>query len=318
MLATRVRRLSLPVLGIILLAIWTAPAGAVSGVVVGSGGAIELISTGAIRIRPRTGTGEVVCNITLRGSFESRLISITGEGARLGAVSGMSWAGCTGGEVEGVLNLAWPITLQRLDGVNPRIAVAERLTEATLRIAGAAVSLSRLGSGTRCLSGGAESEGIELTAPLTLSEGKYSEGSSTVSGTLLNHTEGCVDAVFSGTFGAPTPRQTLTFLAGGEVREAITPSPVEFGNVGAGGLAQRTATVSSTRGGRIEAISVSVGRYFGITDPNGCRGATLSAGGSCSFKVVVSAPAESGRELSDTVTVRIGSRTLEAAVRAST
>lgn len=317
MLSAVMRPLALAVL---TLAVSSAVAHAVSGVAMSPGGSIELVSSGAITIAPREGgEGRVTCALTLRGTLETRLVGIAGEGAQIGSISGMSWSGCSGGEVEGVLNLAWPITIQRLDGVDPRIAVAERLGEARLKISGMAVSLTRLGRGVLCLAGGGAGEGLELTAPLTLAEGAYSFGTATiVAGTLATHTEGCPDAIYSGRFAAFAPTQSFTFLAGGEVREGLSPSPLEFGTLAPGALAQRTMTISSTRGGRVESLGVRVGRYFGVTDPNGCRGRILAAGGGCSFRVIVAAPAEAGRALSDTVIVRLAGRVFEAAVNGST
>lgn len=184
------------------------------------------------------------------------------------------------------------------------------------------MSFSRLGAGTRCLYQETLRivEYIELSASLSGGP-NYSLGTSTVSQTdwFQGSGTGCPHSVrASGSFLSISATQTLAFLAGGEVREAITPNPVEFGNVGSGGLAQRTVTITSTRGGRIEEIAVRTGRYFAITDPNSCRGKTILSGGRCSFTAIVSAPAETGRELSDTVIVRLAGRSFEATLRAST
>jgi hypothetical protein len=85
-----------------------------------------------------------------------------------------------------------------------------------------------------------------------------------------------------------------------------------------GELAQRTVTIGSTAGGRIEEIVVTSQRYFAITDPNGCRGTTLAARGTCNINVLLSAPAEAGRSVTDTLTVRIAERRFEGTLRAST
>jgi len=111
---------------------------------------------------------------------------------------------------------------------------------------------------------------------------------------------------------------TLTFLVGGEVFEGLTPSPVEFGTLATRTLARRSVTISSTRGGRVESLQVSTGRYFAVVDPNGCRGTVLAEGGRCTVNVLVETPAETGRALSDTLTVTVAGRRFEATLRAST
>jgi hypothetical protein len=117
---------------------------------------------------------------------------------------------------------------------------------------------------------------------------------------------------------APSPTQVATFLPGNEVIDGFTPRPVVFGTVRAGELAQRTVTIGSAAGGRIEEIIVTSQRYFAITDPNGCRGTTLAARGTCGINVILSAPVESGRTVTDTLTVRIAERRFEGTLRAST
>ena len=116
MLGVVVRPLALAVL---VLGLASVSAQGVSGVATSPGGSIELVSSGAITVEPRGGgEGRVTCALTLRGTLETSLVAISGEGASIGSITGISWSGCSGGEVEGALNLAWPITIQRLDGIN--------------------------------------------------------------------------------------------------------------------------------------------------------------------------------------------------------
>jgi hypothetical protein len=117
---------------------------------------------------------------------------------------------------------------------------------------------------------------------------------------------------------APSPRQVATFLTGNEVIDGFTPSPVVFGTVSPGELRQIAVTIGSSAGGRIEEIVVTTQRYFAITDPNECRGRTLAARGTCDINVILSAPTEAGRSVSDTLTVRIAERRFAGTLRAST
>lgn len=256
------------------------------------------------------------CSITLRGTLETSLVVIESRFPQVGAISGMSWSGCTGGEIQGILSLPWPILLESLDHNESRLEIARSLREAIFRVSNIALALSRIGTGTNCLF---ISAALFFELPLTLTEGtSYTPGTATVTGTLTRNTEGCPAARLSGSFASTTPRQTYTFLVGNEVIEGVSPNPVEFGRVRAGGLAERSATISATREGLIEEIAVRTGTYFSIVDPNRCRGRQLLLGGSCNFTVVVSAPGETGRELSDTVIVRLAGRSYEAALRART
>jgi len=162
-----------------------------------------------------------------------------------------------------------------------------------------------------------------LTLRANLGRGEYGWQTSRGSFTLRGNTTRCSE--FWGptwtptlTTNLPVPAQTLILLAGGEVIEGLTPRPVEFGTLAPEGLAQRTVTISSLRGGRIESISVFEGRYFAFTDPNRCRGTVLPEGGSCTIRAIVSAPSESGTAVSDTLTAIVGGRTLQTTLRAST
>ena len=68
----------------------------------------------------------------------------------------------------------------------------------------------------------------------------------------------------------------------------------------------------------VNRISMVSGNYFAITDPNRCVGTRLAERGTCAFKVLLAAPGEAERALSDTVRVETTERTLEDTVRGST
>lgn len=96
------------------------------------------------------------------------------------------------------------------------------------------------------------------------------------------------------------------------------PSPVEFGRLATSTLDRRAVTVSSGAEARIETIRVRTGAYFAITDPNGCVGSRLSAGGRCTFNVIVETPSEAGTTLEDSVVITTNINTINDALRATT
>lgn len=272
------------------------------------------------------------CNLTLNGSFQSRLVSVTGEGAQFGNVSGMTASECTNLEegiaeyrISEVLNFPWMVTLQKFNGVNPRFPSVIGLTELTWRIRGISfrISSSFPGFFPPCLFGGS-SEILDVRQSLRLIRGfEYSlSPGSPVSFSFAGASPECerVASSLHGTFTleVPSPVQTLAVLPSGEVSEALAPNPVEFGVLPPLGLSQRSVVISSTRGGRVEGLAVTTGRYFAVTDPNGCRGTTLAEGGRCTVNVIVSAPAEAGAIASDTLNVTVGTTRMTATLRAAT
>lgn len=295
-------------------------AGAVSGVsMTGGGGAISL-------------TGEVVdseppiqCRVTLSGTLATSLVRISGEGTQVGSVNSLR-SSCAGEEpayvIRATLNLPWPIRLKQLDGVNPRFVTITGLSGATLDVSGISIQMApEFPISPTCLFGGSTAV-LELTPGLTGgSRGVY--GFTADEGILrLNASPAeCVEwwgSSISAIYGLSALGSVWTFLAGGEVLEQLTPSPVEFGTVAPSGIAQRQVTISTTRGGRVESMTVTTGRYFAVTDPNGCRGTVMAQGSTCVVTVTVTAPAEAGRAMSDTLTVVIAGRRLAVTLRATT
>jgi hypothetical protein len=286
-------------------------AGAVSGVSITPTGSTSVSGTLEL-LSPAWGT--IRCSTTFTGSFESRLVAITGE-TQIGNVTELRTSGCSGGSVRAVLGLPAPIRLKRLNENNPRYAVATRVSRATLSMAGLGFRVL-FSSGEECLIGGTEGFSTigstfervgETEYSMRVGFGLGSGGTCRLGGALM--------AFELGSF---SPSRTFTFLAGNEVIDGPTPNPTDFGTVEVGALRQRAVTIGSTRGGRIEEIVVTSARYFAITDPNGCRGSTLAEGGTCTINVILSAPTEAGRAVSDTLTTTIAGTRYEATLRAST
>lgn len=307
----------------LLLTLAVARASAVNAVLFRPGGAAtiagRLLDSGLI----------TECNVTLSGSFVAGTSAI--EGVRIGSASGMT-SECSETEtfshrITRVLSLPWPLRLQKLNGLNPRYAVASRITEATMQFGAFAIEIGsthREAEFGLCLFGG-ESEPFSFRVPLRLIRAtEYTWGGATGRSSVRETTSVCTEfwgrSRFEGPYSLepPVPTQTVIFTAGGEVIEGLTPSPVEFGVVATEGLARRTVTLTSAAGGSVEEIGVAAGRYFAVTDPNGCRGSVIAEGGRCTFNVLVAAPAEAGTALSDTLTARIAGRRFEVSLRAST
>jgi hypothetical protein len=285
-----------------LLVSWAVDAGAISGVRFNPGGSIT--QTGTFRV---IGSGEerVECPITLSGSFATTLVTVGETQPSVGSHTGLTSGTCTRGSIRTVLSLPSTFTLQSPTRTAPAGSIS------TMEL--------RSNVGIRVLfSGGFECllprliEGVSLEA---IGNNEY----------VLERAP-FVTSVECGAFGpfawfelnAPSPRQVATFLTGNEVIDGFTPRPVVFGTVSPGALDQETVTIGSSAGGRIEEIVVTSQRYFAITDPNGCRGRVLEARGTCNINVLLSAPTESGRTVTDTLTVRIAERRFEGQLRAST
>lgn len=316
-----------PCAAIGLLLCVQATALAVSGVRITPGGAITIRGSLAGTAPP------VACAVTLSGSLATTLVAISGEGAQVGSITGMT-SSCTKTTealfvISAVLNTPWPVRLKKLTGLNPRFALTTGQTEATLEIVGFSVNLFNrsyefsIPELKNCLFGGA-TEVMTLAPTLRVGIGRSEYTWQTGRGTaeLRDTTAVCRELwpTWTPTLATelPSTAQTLIFLAGGEVIEGLTPSPVEFGTLAPEGLAQRTVTISSLRGGRIESIAVNTGRYFTFTDPNGCRGTVLAEGGSCTIRAIVSAPSESGRAVTDVLSATVGGRRMETTLRATT
>lgn len=291
------RRHSLGLLAaLVLLAGWSASADAISGVRFSPGGSIT--QTGTLSVE-----SGVACPVTISGSFATTLVSIgEGETPVVGSVTGLSSGTCTRGSIRAILNL--PAAL-RMISPNRTVPAGAVSTMNLMTNMGIRVLLS---TGTECLAGSIN----WLPFLEALGNNEYTLGRS------FNFPAACGFGTMTLELTAPSPTQVATFLPGNEVIDGFTPRPVVFRTVSPGELSRQTVTIGSAAGGRIEEIVVTSQRYFAITDPNGCRGRTLEARGTCNINVILSAPAESGRSVSDTLTVRIAERRFEGTLRAST
>ncbi|HEX7291222.1 MAG TPA: hypothetical protein VF250_08865 [Conexibacter sp.] len=292
------------VVAIAIAVVVGAPASAiaVSGVTFTPGEA--LTQTGRLRVSGPSLETVVDCPITLSGSLATGLTAITSNETVIGTISGLSAGRCTTGSITTVLGLPASLRLNM-----SRETPAGSVSLLILRSPTLGVRV-RLSSGGECLASGFEAI---MERPTPLGNNEY---------TLVRSFD--IMRSCSGFYSwwielaAPTPRQVATFLTGNEVINGFTPTPVVFGTVGPGDLRQITVTIGSTAGGRIEEIVVTSQRYFAITDPNGCRGRTLEARGTCNINAILSAPTEAGRSVEDTLTVKIAERRFEGALRAST
>ena len=280
-----------------LLVGYSANASALTGVTFTPGEAITQTGIFKTGISPIT----VECPITLSGSFASGLTAIRG-GEVVGAITGWNTGTCTRGSIISVLNIPSPLRLMAPASTNPAGSVSSLQLSSNVGIR------VRLSTGGECLIP-AFTSNFMLEA---LGDNEYEVRRSLDGGLCGGSTPALVE------MSAPTPAQVATFLVGNEVIDGFTPRPLVFKTVRAGALAQRTVTIGSVAGGRIEEIVVTSQRYFAITDPNGCRGRTLAARGTCDINVLLSAPAEAGRVVTDTLTVRIAERRFEGTLRAST
>jgi hypothetical protein len=272
---------------------------AISGVSFSPGGSIT--QTGTFTVNDISGRA-VECPVTLSGSFSSTLVSVAETTPSVGSYTGLASGTCARGSITSVLNL--PSTLRMVGPA--RTAPAGNIVELLL--------MSSIGIRVRM------SSGIECLLPgwsAFMSAGALGNNEYSLERTTF-WTNECVSGAGIFSLAAPSPRQVATFLRGNEVINGFTPSPVVFGTVRVGELTQRTVTIGYSAGGRLEEIVVTTQSYFAITDPNGCRGRTLEARGTCDINVILSAPTEAGRSVSDTLTVRIAERRFEGTLRAST
>ncbi|MBS1870117.1 MAG: hypothetical protein JSS99_10660 [Actinobacteria bacterium] len=265
----------------------------------------SVTQTGTFRVT-RSGEGTVVveCPITLSGSFAEGLVAVReGEEPSFGSLSSLSSGSCTRGSITAILG--FPVSM-RWSSSSDTAPAGAMLQLSSLFI----VSIrARLSTGEEC-----RFEGLGVTFPLEgLGNNEYALGR----GSMPLFECGFV-YLPTVSFSAPSPSQVVTFLPGNEVINGFTPNPLVFGTVRAGELVQRTVTIGSSAGGRIEEIVVTSQRYFAITDPNGCRSRTLEARGTCNINVILSAPTEAGRAVSDTLTVRIAERRFSGTLRATT
>ncbi|MBS1870203.1 MAG: hypothetical protein JSS99_11115 [Actinobacteria bacterium] len=96
----------------------------------------------------------------------------------------------------------------------------------------------------------------------------------------------------------------------------VSPLPLEFGRVEGGTIGTRTVTLTGSRSGTtISGIRMRTGRYFSITDPNGCRGRTLRAGATCSISAAFFPPTEPHIFFEDVLLIETTEAVLEDIVR---
>jgi len=296
---TSPRRLGLTLfVTVALLVGCSAAAEAISGVTLSPGEAIT--QTGTLRAILTSTVLE--CPVTLSGSLMSTLVTVGEAAPAVGSVSELRFGSCATGSIRAMLNIPATLSMSQPTRTVPAGSVTELQFSSNIGIR------MRFSSGEECLVGN-----LYLMPSLeALGRNEYALGRSTYTALCGAFTAVVLESA------AVSPRQVATFLTGNEVIDGFTPRPVVFGTVRAGEVAQIAVTIGSSAGGRIEEIAVTSQRYFAITDPNGCRGTTLGARGTCSINVIASVPAETGRTVTDTLTVRIAERRFSGTLRAST
>jgi hypothetical protein len=84
-------------------------------------------------------------------------------------------------------------------------------------------------------------------------------------------------------------------------------------------VASRNVTIRAGTGAvEVRSIALRSGANFARLDPNRCIGSTLPERGTCVFKVIFTAPRETGRAFEDTLSVGTDAGTVTDVVRAST
>ena len=280
----------------------------------------ELIWNNALTGKTKLSFGDnlghhIDCNITLLGHYSANTIAKT-PGINQGTINHGELESC----VHGTLTLRtetmpWNV---RYIGFTGRLPAIETISTGLIGVSFSA----REESGLECTSSTeAEEPGVGIIEGTSLENvradetrtielngglcGFASPGRFTGRGLILNLPR--------------TAKITVTLIGGTGEPPTLSPSPISFGTLEVESLARRTVTL--TAGSEVltvRSISVRAGNYFAITDPNRCVGARVEARRTCAFRVLFSAPGESGREFSDTVIVETSVRRLEDSVTART
>jgi hypothetical protein len=256
------------------------------------------------------------CNLTLEGSFHSRVIGKV-ERALVGYVARAAVGSCTGGTATVLTEtLPWHVQYASFAGTLPNI------TSMKLRLIGASIRLALAEFREfPCLGR------TETNSPAVLIANRNEAG--TITNLRWDETAGitfneiCALAGrgrlvgSSSSFGTPAGGAiSLTLI--GEL-PSLSPSPVEFGRVEVEGVASRAVTIrAGTDPLEVRSISLRSGGNFAVLDPNRCIGSRLAERGTCVFRTIFAAPREAGRSFEDTITVGTSVATLEATARAST
>lgn len=117
-------------------------------------GAIRATSEGSVTFA--AGASRIECTMVLTGRLREGLIEKV-QFVVFGEITRVEWAGCRGGEIERVLNLAWPLKLNGIIGTLP-----ERVTSILFFIERVSIMFTVLG--LNCLYG----EELGLGAQLAL------------------------------------------------------------------------------------------------------------------------------------------------------
>jgi hypothetical protein len=241
--------------------------------------------------------GEAVCRITLRGRLSSEFSEL--EGATVGRIGAVRAAGCTGRMSASVASLIergeareeegnefrpWLITYESVNSIFP--------THASVRLEEWAMLFVTL-EGSCGYTGR-----LSATLPLAYLEEsrnpwEFTIGSLRVaepvliSGARLLRGFFCMEVKVTGLEFTLEPGQRWVRGITGPI---LRPRSIEFGRIDSEGVAKKKITFAVTAATRVRSIAVGTGVTFAVTDPQGCRGATVPAGGSCTFTVLFVPP----------------------------
>lgn len=256
----------------------------------------------------------VSCNATLEGSFHSTSIAKV-ERSLIGSITRATSNSCSAGTMSVLTEtLPWHVQYGSFTGTLPNISTV------TMRVVGMSASWTFLG--ITCLgrteAGTPAAIIAERNGAGTITSFRWDESLPIpLTGSGCSSIRGRLAGTSSSATGLGTARQiTLTLI--GEP-PTLSPSPVEFGIVEAEGVASRNVTIrAGTSSVEVRSIALRSGTSFAWLDPNRCIGSTLSARGTCVFRVIFGAPRETGRAFEDTTSVGTNAGTLTDPVRAST
>jgi hypothetical protein len=262
------------------------------------------------------GTRIAECNITLTGSTVGEAIGTLATGTRVGTFTAAALSGCVNGTPRLLIEARapWSLLYKSIGETGPAELRTLRLSIASFGLLAEGLGEAATGS---CLITGTAEVGHPISyVAATLWE--YSVGTGE-SGLLRERRVtilgGRCNEVFVSFEVALFLNANQRILVSGPY---LYPASTDFGTVAGESITRRAVTIASSSEATVRSIRVTAGNYFAITDPNRCVGTTLAAGGSCAFNVLFAAPAETGRALSDTVTVETSGGTLEVAVRGRT
>jgi hypothetical protein len=255
------------------------------------------------------GTTTISCNVTMRGTLEEVVIETAGD--HVGSVSEVTWATCTGGELERVLGLPWSLGYSSILGTMPNGLTGELYT-----INEAGMRFSILSGFVRCLYKGNVGALVALSGT-----NPYRTGLITLLGTELSRIEGgesCpVTGRLSGTL-ALSPAQEVTAAEQPPTYVTIPAEASEanhrirFGRIPVNTTATIEYEIQATQGAfRFGNCILNDATHFNFEPNNSACGRAIDAPNTRRVRLRFTAGAVAGQNYSTTFTLSpIGAVTL--------